>query len=84
MAKITSPNPQYCGISATVTFVNGVGETDDLRLIEWFKTHGYQVENSDPDPEPDGGDDADPDDFEDGVTLDDPPPKKGKGSKTDN
>lgn len=44
MAKIICPNSQYSGISASVTFVNGVGETDNAQLIEWFKTHGYSVE----------------------------------------
>jgi hypothetical protein len=44
MAKIFCPNSQYSGISASVTFVNGVGETDNAQLIEWFKTHGYSVE----------------------------------------
>lgn len=44
MAKILCPNKEYNGISASVTFVNGVGETNNLRLIEWFKSHGYTVE----------------------------------------
>lgn len=41
--KIYSPNKQYTGISASVTFVNGVGETDSPHLINWFKEHGYTV-----------------------------------------
>ena len=44
MAKILCPNKEYNGISASVTFVNGVGETNNLQLIEWFKSHGYTVE----------------------------------------
>lgn len=44
MAKIYAPNKQYCGVSASVSFVNGVGETDDPNLIEWFEDHGYKVE----------------------------------------
>lgn len=44
MAKITCPNKQYSGISASITFVNGVGETDEPKLIEWFREHGYEVE----------------------------------------
>jgi len=44
MAKILSPNKQYCGISAGVTFVNGVGETANPLLINWFKDKGYRVE----------------------------------------
>jgi hypothetical protein len=44
MAKILSPNKQYSGISASVKFVDGVGETDNPNLIDWFKSHGYEVE----------------------------------------
>lgn len=42
--KIEAPNKQYSGVSAGVTFVNGVGETDQPHLIEWFLEHGYSVE----------------------------------------
>lgn len=41
--KIYSPNNSYSGISASVTFVNGVGETEDKNLIAWFKAKGYSV-----------------------------------------
>lgn len=41
--KIYAPNKSYSGISASVTFVNGVGETEDKNLIEWFKSKGYSV-----------------------------------------
>ena len=44
MAKIFAPNKKYNGISAGVKFVNGVGETNDPRLIKWFKSKGYKVE----------------------------------------
>jgi len=44
MAKVICPNKQYSGISASVTFVNGVGETDNPSLIQWFKDKGYKVE----------------------------------------
>jgi hypothetical protein len=44
MAKIFAPNKDYTGISASVGFAKGVGETTDPNLIEWFKTHGYTVE----------------------------------------
>jgi hypothetical protein len=44
MAKIIAPNKEYTGISATVGFVGGVGETDNPKLIEWFEAHGYEVE----------------------------------------
>lgn len=43
MAKIYAPNKQYTGISASVGFAKGIGETSDPDLIEWFKTHGYTV-----------------------------------------
>lgn len=42
--KVYSPNKEYTGISATVPFCGGVGETDDPHLIEWFEAHGYRVE----------------------------------------
>lgn len=42
--KICSPNKEYTGVSASVPFCNGMGETDDPYLIEWFKKHGYKVE----------------------------------------
>lgn len=44
MAKIYSPNKGYTGVSASVAFFKGVGETEDKRLIEWFKQHGYKVD----------------------------------------
>ncbi|MEG2919162.1 MAG: hypothetical protein RR851_14665 [Clostridium sp.] len=44
MAKIIAPNKDYTGISASVVFCNGVGETENLELIEWFKNKGYGVE----------------------------------------
>lgn len=45
MAKILAPNKKYCGVSASVPFVNGVGYTDDEDLIKWFDEHGYEVED---------------------------------------
>jgi hypothetical protein len=44
MAKIHAPNKQYTGVSASVAFAQGVGETTDPYLIEWFRSHGYEVE----------------------------------------
>lgn len=44
--KVYSPNKSYIGVSAGVAFANGVGETEDPRLIEWFKDRGYTVESS--------------------------------------
>ena len=43
-AGIYAPNENYSGSSAGVTFVNGVGETDNPYLIDWFKDHGYEVD----------------------------------------
>lgn len=47
MAKIICPNKEYTGVSASVSFCNGVGETEDIRLIKWFEDHGYTVVNND-------------------------------------
>lgn len=60
MAKIVAPNKQYNGMSASVPFVNGQGETDDPQLISWFRKHGYEVEEADTD-HADLGSDLDPD-----------------------
>lgn len=45
MAKIIAPNKDYTGLSAGVSFVDGIGSTDDAYLIAWFEAHGYTVEN---------------------------------------
>lgn len=42
--KIYSKNESYTGVSASVPFCNGRGETDDPYLIRWFRSHGYRVE----------------------------------------
>lgn len=44
MAKVYAPLKDYNGISASITFVNGVGETDNENLLEWFEEKGYTVE----------------------------------------
>lgn len=41
--KIYSPNKDYTGVSASVPFCSGVGETEDPHLIQWFRDHGYKV-----------------------------------------
>lgn len=41
--KICSKEKDYTGVSASVPFCNGCGETDDPHLIDWFRTHGYEV-----------------------------------------
>ena len=45
MAKVYAPNKKYTGVSATVTFVNGVGESDNADLLAWFERNGYIVEH---------------------------------------
>lgn len=44
--KIYAPVKDTNGVHASVRFVNGVGETDNPHLIEWFRLHGYRVEDS--------------------------------------
>jgi hypothetical protein len=68
MAKIYSPNKQYTGISAGVVFSQGVGETTNEYLIDWFKKRGYDVEedlqvpdSDDSDPGPINPGDINPD-----------------------
>ncbi|WP_394523674.1 hypothetical protein [Lacrimispora sp. JR3] len=51
--KVYAPNKQYTGTSASVPFCNGVGETDNPHLLEWFRSHGYEVENLPEEPEAD-------------------------------
>lgn len=48
MAIIKSPNKSYTGVSASVAFSNGVGTTEDKRLIEWFYSHGYEIQEEKP------------------------------------
>ena len=43
--KIYAPVKDANGVYASVRFVNGVGETDNPRLISWFKSHGYTVDD---------------------------------------
>ena len=44
--KIYAPVKDANGVWCTVRFINGVGETNNPRLIKWFKEHGYRVEES--------------------------------------
>lgn len=44
--KIYAPVENANGVWCNVKFINGVGETDNPHLIEWFKNHGYRLENS--------------------------------------
>lgn len=45
MVKIFAPNKQFTGVSASVSFVNGVGECSNPYLLEWFQRHGYGLEH---------------------------------------
>ena len=42
--KIYAPVEDATGIWASVKFVDGVGETDNPDLINWFRSHGYRIE----------------------------------------
>lgn len=42
--KVYSPNKSYTGVTASVPFCGGVGETEDPYLLNWFREHGYAVE----------------------------------------
>lgn len=42
--KIYAPVKDFNGLRNNVRFVNGVGETDNQSVIEWFRTHGYQLD----------------------------------------
>lgn len=44
MSIIKAPNEQYTGISAGVSFVNGVGQCEDPERLKWFERSGYVIE----------------------------------------
>lgn len=44
MAVIKTVMPYFTGYRASLYFNNGVAETNDIHLIEWFRSHGYIVE----------------------------------------
>lgn len=46
--KIYAPVKNASGVWCSVLFVNGVGETDNPHLINWFKKHGYKIEETQP------------------------------------
>jgi hypothetical protein len=43
--KIYAPVKDANGVWASVRFVNGVGETDNPHLIEWFRSRGYKIQS---------------------------------------
>ena len=60
MAKIIAPNKKYNGETASVIFVDGVGETADTYLLSWFHEHGYTVEETEPGTEIEPGTETEP------------------------
>lgn len=42
--KIYAPVKNATGVWCSVYFKNGVGETKNPHLIEWFRNHGYRIE----------------------------------------
>lgn len=42
--KIYAPVKNATGVWCNVHFKNGVGETDNPHLIDWFRRHGYRIE----------------------------------------
>lgn len=86
MAIIKSPNEQYTGVSAGVSFVNGVGECNDPERLKWFERSGYIVEEVDiPDPSTgvSGAPAAPTDSHEPGKTDTDIPEKPIKPAKVE-
>lgn len=45
--KIYAPMKNANGVYASVRFVDGVGETDNPKLIKWFEQNGYSLEKCD-------------------------------------
>lgn len=43
--RIYCSNPNYSGISAGVSFADGVGETSVSHLVSWFRERGYIIED---------------------------------------
>lgn len=53
--KIRTKNPKFTGTRAGIKFVDGVGETDDEKIVGQLRRLGYIVED-----EPDEGEDGNP------------------------
>ena len=47
MWKIYAPVKGVTGTWASVRFTNGIGETANPALAEWFRQHNYRVEKCD-------------------------------------
>lgn len=48
MAAVKTPVEGFNGTVAGVTFVDGVGETDDDNALAYFARHGYDVADDKP------------------------------------
>ncbi|MBU9714424.1 Rho termination factor N-terminal domain-containing protein [Evansella tamaricis] len=46
MTKVYSPNKNFNGVVANVTFVEGVGETNSPYSLDYFKRKGYTIKNN--------------------------------------
>ena len=42
--RIYAPVRDFNGVRNSVRFVEGIGDTDDPRVAEWFRSRGYKVE----------------------------------------
>jgi len=45
MPKVRTPVAGFTGVSAGVEFVDGVGQTDDVRALAYFRRSGYQIDD---------------------------------------
>ena len=61
--KIYAPVKDFNGLRNNVRFVNGVGETDNPQLLEWFESHGYSLEKCENDQIADNGKKVDDTEF---------------------
>jgi hypothetical protein len=82
--KVYAPNKQYTGMSASVSFCNGLGETSNPHLLSWFRSHGYEVEALSEEPEADPVEEnpeGQPESAEEGSVIElDKEVKKGRAS----
>lgn len=45
--KVHTPTEDVTAVIAGVAFTCGVGETDDEHALNYFRRHGYRIENED-------------------------------------
>lgn len=48
--KILAPNRAYSGVTAGLTFVDGVAVADELpeHIVDWLRRNGYEVLGDEP------------------------------------